>query len=274
MPIEASVMWMPFFLSLLTFIQAAAEGTPRSPREGVEAVFERASKESDLDGAGMILASMLSDEAMMRSAFSTSVVLSESSVYIFFGGNWGSRAAVTRELSAHWSRVLVDSVSAKPLLIRSVIRADRYEANITRRHPRGSESGYPFFSGPRYADDLAEHFIERLRKVTNRPPTAVLLFDHVVRTADEEELRLLATWQMLCGLCDRLELIDKATTKNWRRRFPDLDKWFREHRPYIVWDENKSCIAIDEEATQWAWPTERGLRSIPDLTPPWLSRTR
>ena len=77
---------------------------------------------------------------------------------------------------------------------------------------------------------------------------------------------------MLCAVCDRLDLIENATPKNWRDRFARLDKWFQENRPYILWDNEKSCIRIDETAKESGSPTSRTSRSIPELKPTWQSR--
>ena len=52
---------LSLFSALLVTL-ASDEKTPQRPRESLEAVFERASKESDLDGAGVVLAGLLSDE--------------------------------------------------------------------------------------------------------------------------------------------------------------------------------------------------------------------
>ena len=266
-------MISPSLLSILLLTQFSGEKTLQGPRNRLEAVFERASKESDVDGAGLILSSVLSDEPTIRSAFSTSVVLSERSAYILFGGNWGPRARVPREKRSQWSRVLLDTVSARPLLIRRVLRAERYEGYLRRRHSGGAATinSFPFFTLSPYADDLVELYIESLRQEINRPPRPILVFNHVAVTAIEHEGGLLTTWQMLCGLCDRLDLIDKATSKNWRSRFPDLDIWFQRNRPYILWNESKSCIRIDENAKRGGSPTLRESRFIPELKPPWLS---
>jgi len=277
-------MWTPFFISVLAFMQALGERTPPGPPKRVEAVFERASKESDVEGAGLILSSLLADETTMRAAFSTSVVLDERSVYVLFGGHWGPRAPVAWKDKRRLSRILVDSVSTKPVLIRSVIRADRYESYIIRRHPRGAATinGFPFFSYSPYADDLVEFLVEHLRKEAAHPAKAITSFDfgtstkppRILVTAEQRELDILCTWQTLCGACDRLDLIEKATTKNWRDRFAELDKWFQENRPYMLWDHGKSCIRIDEEARERGEPTSRKSRSIPELRPPWLPETR
>jgi hypothetical protein len=93
-----------------------------------------------------------------------------------------------------------------------------------------------------------ETFIEALRKETKRPAKATLWGECVLATADEMEVHLLSVWQMLCGVCDRLDLIDKATTKNWRDRFPELHRWFQENRPFVLWDDIRSCMRIDEDA--------------------------
>jgi hypothetical protein len=74
---------------------------------------------------------------------------------------------------------------------------------------------------------------------------------------------------MLCGVCDRLDLIRDSSVKNWRGRFSELDKWFQTNRPYIRWDRKRSCILVDQEAKDFGSPTERKLRKIPELKPPW-----
>jgi len=271
---EAPAMWTPFFFSVLSFMQAAGEGSRQGPGDSLEAVFERASKESNLDGAGSVLSSLVSDESRLRSAFSKSVVLDERSVYILFDGNWGSRARVAWKDHKAWHRILVESTSTKPELIRSVIRADRYETYLRNRSSGGAATIniFPFFSYSPYADDLVETFIEVLRKTTTRPAKEIVFLDRfVLVTAEEAEVDLLQIWQMLCGACDRLDLMDKATTKNWRGRFPELDNWFKENRPYILWDNIESRIRIDDKAKELGRPTRRASRSIPELKPPWLS---
>lgn len=202
------------------------------------------------------------------------MVLDERSVYILFDGNWGSRARVAWKDHKAWHRILVESTSTKPELIRRVIRADRYETYLRTRVDIGGAATintFPFFSYAADADDLVETFIEVLRKNTARPAKAIISQENkVLVTAEEMEVDLLQIWQLLCGVCDRLDLVDKATTKNWRGRFPELDKWFKENRPYIVWDNSKSCVRIDDEAKESGRSTRRASRSIPELKPPWL----
>jgi hypothetical protein len=69
-------------------------------------------------------------------------------------------------------------------------------------------------------------------------------------------------------------LIDKATTKNWRDRFPELDRWFQENRPFVLWDDVRSCIRIDKDAQEQGRPTPRTSRIVPKLRPPWLPLVR
>lgn len=270
-------MWTPLLLSFLSAMQGVGEGTAQGSRESLEAVLARASRQSDLDGAGLVLASLLSDGATLRAAFLTPAALDERSTYIFFRGDWGRRAKVAWKDCRGRQRIMVESVSAKPELIRSVLRADRYATYIASRRGRGAATinTFPFFEYSRYADDLVETFIETLGPEVTRPAKAVRSLDGLVlHTADEVEVDLLQTWQMLCGVCGRLDLIDKATTKNWRDRFPELDEWFRRNRPYIVWDDGNSCIRVDEDAKEAARPTPRSSRFLPELKPPWQPGTR
>ena len=169
-------MWMTVFLSVLSFTQAPGESTPQVPPDSVEAVLACAAREPDVDEAGLILSSLLFDEATMRSAFSTSAILDERSVYILFGGNWGSLARVDWRDTQRQHRILVESTSTKPVPIRSIIRADRYETYFRRRHPQGAATinTFPFFSFSPYVDDLAETFIESLRKEIGHPAEALV----------------------------------------------------------------------------------------------------
>ena len=96
-----------------------------------------------------------------------------------------------------------------------------------------------------------EEYVEHLMAESAKPATAIEFplrgkrADPLIMvTADEVEQDLLCTWQMICGVCDRLDLIRGATTKNWRDRFSDLDHRFQRNRPYMVWDGSKSCIRI------------------------------
>jgi hypothetical protein len=72
-------MWTPFFLSVLSFVQVAGEESTQGPRKRFEAVLELASKESDLDRAGLILSSLLADERTFRSALASSIDLDDRS---------------------------------------------------------------------------------------------------------------------------------------------------------------------------------------------------
>jgi len=240
-----------------------------------QAVVERAAKQIDFDRAGFILASALADESTLRCAFSGPELLDGRSVYILFGGNWGSRADVTWKDRLRWRRILADSVAREPALVRSVIRAERYDAYLRERNPSGAAgiNSFPFFAYSAFADDLAEVFIESLRTETCRPARAVMAPHSaiVAVSADEMEVNLLSTWEILCGVCDRMELVENSTTKNWRQRFPGLDSWFQKNRPFIVWDDQRSCIRIDREALAGGRPTPRASRSIPELRPPWLA---
>jgi hypothetical protein len=269
----AIVLW-----SVLSITQVAGDRPAEVRHDALEAVFERASKQPDLDGAGLVLSSLLSDDRTFHSALLKSMPNDERSVYVLFGGNWGSRAAVNSKDVRRLHQVVVDSVSTTPSLIRQVIRADRYETFLRSRRSSGGAATmnyFPFFSYSTYADDLVESFIETLRKDTSRPAKPVVSLDKfVLVTADEMEVNLLSLWQMLCGACDRMDLIDKATTKTWRGRFPELDKWFNENRPYILWDNSNYCIRIDQDQKELGRSTPRTSRSIPELKPPWMSATR
>ena len=164
-------------------------------------------------------------------------------------------------------------MSTKPVLIRSVIRADRYEASIRRHVSYPSHSWVPFF-GETYADDLVEYYVEDLRRDAAHPAEPIHAeFDpsRIVVTAEDVEVSLLWDWQMLCGVCDRLDLIDKSTVKNWRSRFAELDKWFQTNRPFILWDKKGSCIRVDQESKEVGFHTPRKPRKIPELKPPWPS---
>ena len=160
--------------------------------------------------------------------------------------------------------MLAEAIATKPTLIRSVIRADRYAATIATRDPIVAHAGQPFFWGIEYADDLVEWWVEQLRPDASKPPQSV-----GPMSAEEWEVISLEELQMACGVCDRLDLVDRSTVKNWRDRFSVLDRWFQANRPFIVWDEARSCIRIDQEAKQNAAPTGRKSRRIPELKPPW-----
>ena len=144
-----------------------------------------------------------------------------------------------------------------PAMIRSLTCADRYKSYFDRRRPAcaATINIFPLFSVASFADDLVEEYVEHLMAESAKPATAIEFplrgkrADPLIMvTADEVEQDLLCTWQMICGVCDRLDLIRGATTKNWRDRFSDLDHWFQRNRPYMVWDGSKSCIRIDEDA--------------------------
>jgi hypothetical protein len=263
-----------FIANMLVAMQFVGAGSPQSPPDRLKVALDRASKESDLDEAGLILSSVFSDESILRSAYLTTTPLDERTIFILFGCNWGRRADLTWEERQRRQRILIESVSAKPELIRWVLRADRYETYHEKRHPYGAATinSFPFFSYSSYTDDLVETLMEPLRKDVTHPATAIKSVDGVVLlTAEDVEWNLLASWQLLCGVCDRLDLIDKVTTKNWRERFSDLDRWFQRNRPYILWDDDKSCIRLDEEAKENGRPTRRKSRSIPELKPSWQS---
>src|SRR5690606_8884972 len=119
---------------------------------------------------------------------------------------WGSRAEIDGN-DGVWLRVLVDAISAKPELIRAVLRADRYQDSIEARQPRGAATinTFPFFASAPFADDLVERSIESLRRDATRPAEAITSLDgFVLVTAEQMEVNLLLTWQMLCGVCGRL----------------------------------------------------------------------
>jgi hypothetical protein len=261
-------------LSLLGFVPGPGEATSQNPEDRLKAAFDRAAKAADLDEAGLIISSACSDDSILRSAYLTSTALDERSRYILFGRQWGSRANITWEERERRERILIESVSAKPELIRWVLRADRYLTYREKRHPRGAATinSFPFHSYSSYADDLVETFLESARKNATRPAKAIKsINDVVLLTAEDVEWNRLASWQLLCGVCDRLDLIEKSNTKNWRERFADLDRWFHQNRPYILWDDDKSCIRLDEEAKENGRPTRRESRSIPELNPSWQS---
>jgi hypothetical protein len=263
----------PLMFAISMPLPVAACRAARPPRRDLQAIIERAAKEPDLDGAGLVLSSLLADHSQVRLVFSAPIVMDERSVYILIGGHWGSRAVVTWKDNLQLQRVRAESVSSKPLSIRAVLRADRYEAYLRKRKPGGAATinSFPFFEYSPYADDLAEIFIETLRKAPIRPASAVVAPGKaILMTSEEMETNLLSTWQMLCGTCDRLDLIEKVTPENWRGRFPELDRWFQRNRPYVFWDNSKSCIGIDESAKELGRPTPRASRLVPELKPPWV----
>lgn len=269
-------MGTPFLLGVLSILQGDGVAPPQDPRIRAQAVLGRASKESDIDGAALVLSSLLSDGAALQVALSAPAALDERSVYVLFGGCWGPRAKVAWKDRRAWQRVLVASVSANPELIRAVLRADRYKSYIEKRNPRGAATinSFPFFAGSAYADDLVERFTESMRRETTHraEPMRSPYSNAVIITSEEVEEDLLETWQMLCGVCGRLDLIRGATVENWRGRFAELDRWFRQDRPYIAWDDVRACIQVDGDAKEVAHPTPRPSRSIPELKPPWLSK--
>ncbi len=71
-----------------TLVEASAVSAPQSTRGTPDAVFEAAAKEPDIEGAGLVLSSLLSDESTIRSAFLSSVVPDERSLYVLFGSLW------------------------------------------------------------------------------------------------------------------------------------------------------------------------------------------
>lgn len=264
--------------TLLVYLLLAvppADGPAEAPRDQLAAVLRRAAREPDLDGAGLVLSSLLSDRDLLRAALAASDGMDARSAYVIFTGHWGSRAKVTWKDRKAARRVLAESASANPALIRRALRADRYAADLEARNPRGASTvnTFPFTAYSHYADDLAERYVESLRVETTRPARPVESpFSHaVLLTPDDVELNLLETWQLLCGLCGRLDLVDKATSANWRARFPELDAWFRTNRPYVRWDDDASCLRVDKEAKASATPTPRAARAIPRLIPPWLA---
>jgi hypothetical protein len=241
-------------------------------------MFERASRETDIDRASSLLASFLTDDSRIRSAFLTARALDERTVYLLYGVRWRFAGKdIPHEVwERDWRRrvrILVETVSTQPVLIRSAIRADRYEASIRRHVSYPAHSWAPFF-GENYADDLVEYYVEHLRRDVSHPADPIQSAfgpSRILVTAEDVEVGLLRDWQMLCGVCDRLDLIDKSTVKNWRSRFPELDMWFQKNRPYVRWDRKGSCIGIDQEAKEFGAPTQRKLRKIPELKPPWPS---
>ena len=182
-----------------------------------------------------------------------------------------------RELGSDYKagRVLAESISSKPALIGSVIRAERYRASLSRHIRQGSVTSrysFPFFSHSTYSDDLVEIFIESLRAPAGGPAKDLEspFGNSNPVPAEEIEVDLVRTWQLVCGVCGRLDLIDGVTSKNWRRRFPELDKWFSQNRPFLLWDSTRSCMRIDEEARRDSTATRRAQRTIPELKPPWI----
>lgn len=257
----------------VVFMQVPGEQPTQAPAEALRSALMRVAKEPDLDEAASILSPLLSDESTLRSAYLKSEILDERTVYIVYGGKWGQRADFDTEKRVARDKVLTDLVSSRPMLIRSFIRAGRYESYFYARQIHGSHGSFPYFSLDKYADYVLEFRIEKLRDEATHPAKA--LTSHfgektVIRSAEQAEVNLLYSWQMLCGTCGRLDLLDEANTKNWRGRFSELDEWFSENRPYLLWDNRQSCIRIDEEAKRLRRPTPRSKRAIPELKPPWL----
>jgi hypothetical protein len=248
---------------VLLLLPFCGEARPQAPDDKVEAALERASKAPDCDAVRAVLALALTDDAHIRSAYMTARPLDERTAFVLFCGGWrsGDRPSPGKEHSRR-RRLLVEAISTKPVLIRSVIRADRYATWIVVRNPRPASIPNPFSWGIEYADDLVEWWIEQLRQYIPKPAD-ILVPD------EEMEEAILWHWQMLCGVCGRLDLIDKSTVKNWRGRYPTLEKWFQANRPFVKWDEARSCLRIDEESKHDALPTERTSRRIPELKPPW-----
>src|SRR5262249_36763210 len=158
-----------------------------------------------------VFSSLLSDESALRSAFLTPASLDERSVYILFGGVWGSRAVVASKDRRVRRRIRDDTISAKPEAIVAVLRCDRYQSYLEKRSPPGAATinGFPFVAGSAYVDDLVERFIESMRHETTRQaePIRSPYGNSVLVTSAEMEVDLLETWQMLCGVCGRLDLI-------------------------------------------------------------------
>ena len=115
-------MCTSFFVTVLSFIPAVGDGTAQNPPDNLAAVIERALKVSNLNRAASILWSYLSDESTIRSAFLTSEALDERTVYILFGGHWGSYSEIGVRNRPHCERILVDAITTKPMLVRLVIR--------------------------------------------------------------------------------------------------------------------------------------------------------
>jgi hypothetical protein len=256
---RARTLFQCWVLLLLPF---CGEARPQAD-DKLEAALERASKAPDCAAVRAVLALALTDDAHIRAAYLTARPLDERTAFVLFSGVWRSddRALPQKEYSRR-RRLLVEAVSTKPVLIRSVIRADRYATWIVVRDPLPASIRNPFTCGIEYADDLVEWWIEKLRHYIPKPAD-ILVPD------EEMEEALLWHWQMLCGVCDRLDLIDKSTAKNWRGRYPDLEKWFQANRPFVKWDEARSCFRIDEDSKHDGLPTERTSRRIPELKPPW-----
>jgi hypothetical protein len=108
--IEAPDMWTPLLLGVFSILQGDGVAPPQGPRGRAEAILDRASKEPDLDGAALILSSLLPDGAALQVALSSPAALDERSIYILFGGVWGSRADVAPKDRRVWRRIRDTSV--------------------------------------------------------------------------------------------------------------------------------------------------------------------
>jgi hypothetical protein len=268
-------MWS-ILLAFLSVLQVTDSAKIEQPPRSLEEMFDRSAKEPDIERASALLASYLTDDARIRSAFLTSRALDERTVYLLYGVSWRAtgRDIPHEEWARDWRRrvrILVEAVSTKPLLIRSVIQADRYEASIRRHVSYPAHCWAPFFEWT-YVDDLVEYYVEHLRRDAARPAEPLHAdFDpnRIVVTAEDVEVSMLWQWQMLCGVCGRHDLLKDSSVKNWRGRFPELDKWFQLNRPYILWDPKDSCIRVDQEMKEFVIPTARKAREIPELKPTW-----
>jgi hypothetical protein len=260
--------------SILTVAQASSGGGATTAE--LEGIYRRAAGAPSLDSAGAVLSAVLVDESKARSAFLTTVTMDERSVYLLLAGPWSSYPNMSWAQTIRLQRVLAESISSKPALIHSILRAERYRASLSRGVPQGSVTSFPFFSHSTYSDDLVEFFVESLRASTSGPAKDLESpFGNLKPIpAEEIEVNLLRTWQLVCGVCDRLDLIDGVTSKNWRSRFPELEKWFSQNRPFLLWDNTRSCMRIDEEAKHDSRATQRARRAIPELKPPWIDQRR
>ncbi len=261
-----------FLIAPLVFGVFGGAAKSQDPAGALGAIFRRTSESPSLEAARAALLPVLCDEALLRSAFLATAPVDERSIYILFGGSWGGAPVEWKDRN-RWKRVLVGSISTKPAIIRRVLRADRYATSLERTVSRGAATINSFlsFEASPYADDLVERVMEGLRKESAGPARDLVFMQRVVLTAEELEIDLLLTWQMLCGVCDRLDLLEGAAPRSWRDRFPILDEWFRKNRPYLNWDESNSCLRIDPKAKAAFSPTRRQARAIPELKPPWMS---
>jgi hypothetical protein len=255
-------------------VQAPVKQSDQNSSPDIDAVLNRASKEATLDGAAQIMAVLLIDEVNMSRLFNYNKKLDERSMYIIFSGCWGSRARVSYEKQSQLFRICTESISANPTLIEKYIRAQRYATYFAKREDGGiaTINSWTRFELANDIDDIMEICMESLRKYKSRPAEPVVSpFDKLVLVpAEEVELGLLVNWQFFCGITNHFDLIDKTTTKNWRSKFSDLDDWYRLNRAYVLWDNERSRITIDEDAKERARPTYRSLRSVPELKPPWI----